>query len=627
MTAIESKSSLNKQPNMEEKSDKAASQSSPYDIDNKCDTDQSVEEEVSSTIKIEEIYRQAWSKKILIVAYLCVIFYSFIETFAGDSTSGLDSYATSSFKAHSMISTAGVVFKIAAIVAYPLVAKASEFLGMSESFAFACTIYFLTYMLYASCQNVNGYFGAEVLFAISKVSYRMFLQIFVANTTSLINRGFWSQLPDGLGAIPSMYVGSIIQDAVIDHSTWRWGYGYWSIIMAVAMIPLVVVMYILDTKTKVAKGAKIKKAFSHLPEGPLYRKILHFVFIDLDFVGMALLVTGLCMFFVPLSMTGSSSWYRWLEPKLIALVVVGGVIFCVFLLWNIRFAKKPFIAKLTVTNHTFLLACAMVAMDFCANAAFTVYLSTSLQTSAYVSVGEASRIINTKKVCFSLFAIVTGLAMKFVKRAKPFVMLGVPMLILGHGLLAHFMNTKGGTSKTVLMFMANVFVGGGRGIYQTALQVTVQALAGIEGVPMSTAFFLAFTATGSLIGTCIAGGIWNNIALSKLKEYLPDETKAIATKIFKSLVVALSYKEGTETRDAIARAYRETEQLIGFIGIGIIGSMAILMFFIQNVKLTKHVDVFAESSEESASEAELKAGKPQEEVKFWSWKKFVSTFH
>lgn len=552
------------------------------------------------SICTKELYREAWTRNSVIWAYVMIFVFSFVETFAGDSSSGFDSYATSSFSAHSLISTAAIVFKIVAIVAYPLMAKLSDFFGRAEGFAFACGTYSLTYVLYAFCKNVSTYFGAEVFFALGKVGFRIFVQIFIADTTSLINRGMWAQLPDGIFAVPSMYVGSLIQDAFLDHSTWRWGYGTWAIIMSVTSIPLVIVMYLLDRKTKAANCRKLKKALAHLPEGPVYKKVFNFVYFDLDAPGMVLLVVGLSLFFVPMTMTGTSSPYRWLEGKLIAMLVVGFVLILCFFVWNIWFAKKPFLPKITFRNRTFFLACLMVALEWCENAAMSVYFRTALQTAGYMSAGHASRIETSKKACYSVFCIVAGVAMKFSKRTKIWVLISCPLILLGHGLLCHFANNNGElTQSKALLFMAEVFIGAGRGTYQTVLQVTIQALAGIEGVPMATAFFLAFTSTGALIGNCIAGGVWNNVALSKLKEYLPDEDKAQAAAIFKSLVVALKYQKGTETRDAIARAYRETAQLIGWIGLGIVGPIVIIMFFIQDVKLTDHRDVYNESDGEN----------------------------
>ncbi|KAH3684368.1 hypothetical protein WICPIJ_004660, partial [Wickerhamomyces pijperi] len=125
---------------------------------------------------------------------------------------------------------------------------------------------------YAACQNVQTYVCAEILYAVGKIGYRVFQQVFIADTSSLINRGLMSQLPDAIAAVPSLYVGSVIQDAFIEHSTWRWGYGMWAIVMFVSCLVLTTMMYIVDRKTKSTGQDKIIKSFEGLPEGNFFKK-------------------------------------------------------------------------------------------------------------------------------------------------------------------------------------------------------------------------------------------------------------------------------------------------------------------------------------------------------------------
>ncbi|KAG7755329.1 hypothetical protein KL947_004175 [Ogataea haglerorum] len=138
-----------------------------------------------------------------------------------------------------------------------------------------------------------------------------------------------------------------------------------------------------------------------------------------------------------------------------------------------------------------------------------------------------------------------------------------------------------------LLYMAEVFIGAGRGFYQCALQVIVQAVAGRHNIAMSTAFFLAFNSIGSLIGSAIAGSIWNTVVLSKLKKYLPEDSKNKATKIYKSI---------------------KTQQIIGWATVGIITPMLLLMLFVHNVQLTDKADAYeGDIASESESEENVTA--------------------
>ncbi|BAO39307.1 Siderophore iron transporter mirA [Kluyveromyces marxianus] len=555
-------------------------------------------ENVYEIVEPEPVYEKAWSKNMIIVAYAVLFFTAFVETFASDSTKNLDSYATSSFNAHSLLATIAVVYKITAICAYPVFAKVADILGRGEGFGVSIVFYTLAYLLYAACQNVNTYVCAEIFYALGRNGYRVFQQIFIADTTSLVNRGIWSQLPVAISAIPSLYAGSYIQDAFLKHSTWRWGYGTFCIILAASAFPLTFIMLYMDKRAKKAGERKQIAIFKDLPEGSWYKKALHVMFVELDLIGGALLLAGFAVFFVPLTLTGSKSSYKWHEPRLIAMIVVGFVIFCMFLVWNFSFKKrpfptrKPFVPAQSFANKTVVVILILNALDLCENSSFATYFATTLQVGGYYTAGQASRIDNAKKVTVQIASILTGLAMKYTKLSKIYVLGGVPLVVLGHGLLVYFMNRNGVMESTIRLNVMEIFIGFGRGMYQSATQVLIQAIAGVEGIAMSTAFFLAFQSIGSLIGSAIAGGIWNSIILRKLDKYLPPKEKKNAKKIFKSIKVAMSYKKHTPTRDAISRAYRETLQIIGYTGLGIIAPMLILMFFVREVKLTDKHDAY-----------------------------------
>lgn len=555
------------------------------------------------------VYLGAWNKKLLYIAYAVLIITAFVESFANNSTSSLDSYATSSFNEHALIATVAVVYKITAICAYPILAKIADLLGRAEGFTLSMILYSLAYVLYASCQNVDTYVCAEIFFAIGRNGYRIFQLIFIADTSSLINRGILSQLPNAIGAIPSLYAGSYVQDAFLEHSTWRWGYGSFAIILAAFCFPLGGIMFYLDRRAKQNGQKKVYQILKNIPkDAKWYEKAYHILIVELDLIGGVLLLCGFALFFVPFTVTGSSSSYKWHEPKLIVMLVIGFVIFCCFLVWNTKFAKKPFVPTQALKSKTVVIIVVLVALDLCENSSFATYFKTVLQVAGYYSAGAATRIDNSKKVTVDIFNVFGGLLMKYTKRSKIYALIGIPMLILGHGLLVWFMRRGDGEMASyALLVMAEVFIGFGRGMYQCALQVTIQAIAGIEGIAMSTAFFLAFQSIGSLIGSAISGGIWNTVVLSKLNLYLPEDDKDLAKKIYKSITVAMSYEKGSDIRDGINRAYAETIQIIGWTGLGIIAPMLILMFFIKEVKLSEAKDIYSVSIPEE--EIEMKEEK------------------
>jgi len=92
--------------------------------------------------------------------------------------------------------------------------------------------------------------------------------------------------------------------------------------------------------------------------------------------------------------------------------------------------------------------------------------------------------------------------MKFTKRSHMFVLIGVPLVVLGQGLQIYFVNKNGdGPASEVCFITAKTLVGVGRAFYQTAAQVSIQAIVDREDVPVVTGVYYAAMSVGGAIGT------------------------------------------------------------------------------------------------------------------------------
>ena len=217
-------------------------------------------------------------------------------------------------------------------------------------------------------------------------------QIFIADTTSLLNRGLWSSLPESVTAIPTLYLGTIVADSVLEHSTWRWGYGMWALIFPFCAAPLIISMFILQRRAK-KNGYKNKSAWASSPAGAsLLERVYRLVWTDLDFLGAFFLVVGLGLALIPLSLTGSKNSDRWHEGSFIAMLVIGVVVVGVFFLWDAKFAVKPFVPFRMIRERTVVAACILSILDFFHYSCFTLFFPSYLQVAGGYSAGHASRI-------------------------------------------------------------------------------------------------------------------------------------------------------------------------------------------------------------------------------------------
>ena len=98
--------------------------------------------------------------------------------------------------------------------------------------------------------------------------------------------------------------------------------------------------------------------------------------------------------------------------------------------------------------------------------------------------------------------MVVALLMHYSNRAKIWVLVGVPMCVLGQGLEIYLVNINGTHPANEASFVAaKSLVGIGRAFYQTAAQVCVQAVDQRDEVAVATGVFFASMNLGGAIGT------------------------------------------------------------------------------------------------------------------------------
>lgn len=542
-------------------------------------------------VQITELLRYSWPKKYMVIAYTSLIVTSFATSLAGMAAKTYVPYVTSSFNKHSLMTTANVVDSISQIGAFPIIARLSDVFGRAKGFSIATFFILLNYVMTAGSQNIQTYVVSEIFGGIGSVGYQIMEQVFIADTTSLRNRGFWASIPDTLSTVPSLYIGTIVAERVLENGIgWRWGYGMWAIVFPIAVAPLIFIMFYLQRRAK--KLGKWKSSAEILrnvnKNDSIFKKIYQIAWIELDLFGGLLLLTGLALFLIPLTLTGKSYSYRWKDPAFIVMIILGVLMIGVFILWDFKWARNPFVPFRMTKKTTVFAASLLGAFDFCAYAVTTSYFSSYLQVAGYKKPGDATRIDNAIRVSFQVVSPFVGLAMRYCNRARLFAYVGVPMNILGHGLQVYFIDMKDGRIGSSAMFVTSrVLMGIGRSLYQTSTQVIVQGVVAKSDVAVATAIFFALQKVGGAIGISIGGALWNNILPTELNNRLPQDLKTNATAIFKSLPTALKFPRDSPGRDAIVMSYIKTLRVNSIVTLCISLPMLVLVFLVTDIRLDK----------------------------------------
>ncbi|EJP62562.1 siderophore iron transporter mirA [Beauveria bassiana ARSEF 2860] len=470
---------------------------------------------------------------------------------------------------------------------------------------FALSIFFQTvsYILFAASRNIANYFAAGLFDAVGSTGFGLTQQVFIADSTTLINRAFWSTLPETITTIPALYLGSIIGESFLKNAGWRWAFGTWAIVVPIVSLPLIGVVMYLQRRAKTQEtpiesrppGLASKKAYSSK-----LKQTCQLFWTEIDFPGLILLVAGMSLVLTPLSLTGSLNPGRWKEASFIAMIVVGAILFASFVVWDVKFAKRPYIPA-RMMNRTVIAACLIQVFDFMEYSLFTIFFSSYLQVAGHFSPAHATRIDNSLRVAFQVSGLFVAVGMKYTKRSRMWALMGPPLVIIGQGMMIYLVN-PGANKQTseVAFIVCKVISGIGRALFQTAAQVSVQAAVSQQEVAVATSLFQAGNSVGAAVGTSVSGAIWRNTLPDKLLEYLPEGDKSKAMSIFQSIVTAKKYDAGSPVRMAIDRSFRESQMLLAIVATALCVPNLIIMWFLKSIRLEKE-------SEKELNEEEIHA--------------------
>ena len=177
-------------------------------------------------------------------------------------------------------------------------------------------LYILGYIQMAASKNISTYASAQIFYAAGSTGLRILQQIFIADTSDLLNRALLSSLPDTPFLI-TVWVGP----EIAKHFTtgpWRWGYAMWTIITPVLSLPLFIALWINQRK---AAKAGLLPQYPWKSQG--VANFLKSLWTELDIMGVLLLVAAFSLLLVPLTLGGQAVG-KWKNPSIIA--AIGGLI-------------------------------------------------------------------------------------------------------------------------------------------------------------------------------------------------------------------------------------------------------------------------------------------------------------
>lgn len=219
-------------------------------------------------------------------------------------------------------------------------AKISNVFGRLEAFSISILLYVLGYIQQAGANSIKAFASAQIFYSAGETGLQILIQIFIADTTNLTWRAFFSSLVD-LPFLFTVWVGPIIAGSITSHTTWRWGYGIWAIVLPVAFLPLAISLVF-----NYRKAAQLGVAPPSPYRGQSAKSVFTQLWYELDFFGLILLCAAVSLILLPLTLANEARG-QWRNGSMIAMLVVGGICLIVFPFWerSKKLAPRAFFPK------------------------------------------------------------------------------------------------------------------------------------------------------------------------------------------------------------------------------------------------------------------------------------------
>ena len=238
-------------------------------------------------------------------------------------------------------------------------AKIADVFGRLEAFSLAVFVYVIGYVQQAASNNVKTFAAAQIFYSAGWTGLQILQQVFIADTSDLLNRALFSTIPD-LPFLVTVWAGPPIAQRVIDHTSWRWGYGIWAIILPVAFSPLMISLFLNQRKAAMLYVLP-KRSITWSGIGTSIKSL----WLELDFFGLCLLSAAISLILLPLTLASLAKG-GWTNGSMIAMIVIGCVCLVIFPFWerSKKLAPKPFFPRDLFTDRTVVAGIALAFFYF-----------------------------------------------------------------------------------------------------------------------------------------------------------------------------------------------------------------------------------------------------------------------
>lgn len=178
-----------------------------------------------------------WKLVLLFSAFLCGYGYGLDAKLRSVYTT----YATNSYKMHSLLSTVGVINLVIGAISQIVYARLSDVFGRLTLFMTAIVFYAVGTIIQSQAYDVQRYAAGAVFYKIGYFGVFLLLMVILADFSSLKWRLFYTFVPTWPFIINTWISGNIT-DAADPLNNWSWDIAMWSFIFPLSCLPIICCM-------------------------------------------------------------------------------------------------------------------------------------------------------------------------------------------------------------------------------------------------------------------------------------------------------------------------------------------------------------------------------------------------
>lgn len=212
-------------------------------------------------------------------------------------------------------------------------------------------------------------------------------------------------------------------------------------------------------------------------EATSQKQRLLYLWAQMDPIGLTLFTASLVLVLLPMTLA-STLLNSWSSPATISMIVIGGVSFIAFVIYELYVPRYPILPLRLAKSRTIAAGCLIESFIFLSYYLWNSYIYSFLVVVNNKSPKAATNIVTSQGVGTAATGLLISLIVKWTGNVKWVVLGGTSIKLIGAGLMLRYSNPEANLTQIVF---SQIISGMGTGMVSIVVQTAVQAVARHQG--------------------------------------------------------------------------------------------------------------------------------------------------